>query len=354
LPESLTAETTSGFGARFNVLDGGKRFRMSVIEPGPISYTEMKNGTIELLRKPAIDVAIAGLRGKPVTVGHPSGGTNEEISAWGRMNSIGTIEDVTYDPADGWYWAEGRIDKPEAVRANSAPSVVFFPKAMGQGGKYHGIPNGRELLAVDFDHVGLVPSPRFEGASFRFNSSAQPTNTMFNWTRKIIKKVKDAAGIETEQAINETGQLPENATVDLLGDGKQVPLSELVTAHVSRMNAAAQSAELKGDEEITLPNGKTAKVSEIIESERTARLNASGDAAKIAAAAAAKKKADDDAAAEQARLNAAGTPFFVKLASAASVSAGQRFGTPVAANAERRHAEKVQTAFGPRRLEKTT
>ena len=315
---------------------------MAFIEPGPISYREMKGGTIELLRKSTIDAAHRGLVGQPVTIGHPDAArTEQDIKDWARQNSVGTIESVSYNSEDGWFYAEGTVTKPEAVRENAKPSVVFFTRGYGAPGKFHGIPYGRELLAVEFDHIGLVPNPRFEDANFRFNSltlepESSPMKNPIKWLVSKLTKQKNAEGVEADVRVNEEGEVPSSALVDL-GNGVQVSLGELVTAHEARMNAAVETVTLAPDAEVNV-GGKMVKLADIVAGEVTARLNAAEtEAAK-------KKKEAEDA--ETARLNAAaGKEFFVKLA-AAKTNAPE-FKTPDATPVAQKEHARVQKLFGP-------
>ena len=313
---------------------------MSFIEPGPISYREMKNGTIELLRKSTIDASCHALVGQPVTMGHPTAARNDaEIKDWARQNAIGTIESVTYNADDGWYWAEGAVTKPEAVRENCAPSVVFFARGYGSAGKFHGIPYGRELTAVEFDHIGLVPNPRFENATARFNSNNQPVITMFKWLRSIVTKQKNAEGVESDVRINEEGEIPAEAKVDL-GNGVTISLSELVANHTARENAAAKDVTLEPDTEITVA-GKQVKLSDLVAGESAARLNA----AAIEQVKADKIKADADAAALKAKE---GGEFFVRLNAAKTNAAADPFAgrTPDKTPVTQREAARVNKLFG--------
>ncbi len=332
--------------ARFNVSGDGKRFKMSFVEPGPISYREMRNGTIELLRKPVIDTSVRALIGQPVTCGHPKpeeARTDDEIKSWARANTIGTIESVTYNSDDGWYWAEGSLSKPEAVRSNAAPSVVFFARGYGSGGKYHGIPYGRELTAVEFDHIGLVPNPRFESATFRFNSLPNSMTNPIKWLRSLIKKEKNAEGVETDVRVNEEGTVPDTAVVDL-GGGVTATLKELIANHTARVNAAPKEITLNPDDEIQVGESKV-KLSDLVAGEAAARLNA----AEIEKA----KKDKEAADAETARLNAEakkkeGDGFFVRLNAAKVVAADPFAGTkPDDRPISVRQKEHTAKLFGP-------
>jgi len=263
------------------------------------------------------------------------------------MNSIGTIESVRCDNATGWYHAEGSLTKPEVIPAGAKPSVVFFvrPNAVGPGGKFHDIPYGRELLSVKFDHIGLVTAPpRFEGATFRFNSS-QTTMNPIKWLVRNLTPQKNAEGVETQVETKVEGEIPAAAKVDL-GNGVVVPFSELLTAHEARMNAASEdkTVTLDPEAEVTLPGGKTAKVKDIIAGETTARLNA-----------AAATKLTDEQKAAKAREDAAALAgkshndeCFVRLnAAAARGNPGTTIGRPVRVNAAERAAQDIQTRFGP-------
>ncbi len=317
---------------------------MSFVEPGPINYSELRNGTVELLRKAAIDASVRALVGQPVTVGHPKAQdarTDEEIKSWARANAIGTIESVTYNAEDGWYWAEGALTKPEAVRHNAAPSVVFFARGYGSGGKYHGIPYGRELTSVEFDHIGLVPNPRFESATFRFNSNPDSNMNPIKWLRSKLLKEKNAEGVETDVRVNEEGTVPDTAVVEL-GGGVTVTLKELIANHAARTNAAApKEVTLNPDDEIEV-NGSKVKLSDLVAGEATARLNA----AEIDKA----KKDKEAADAETARLNAAkGNECFLRLNAAKAEAKTDPFAgkAPDARPISVRAKEQTSKLFGP-------
>ena len=56
---------------RLNLAPSGKRFVCRFIEPGLISYRDVKGG-VDLLRKETIDLCLETMKGAALTIDHPS------------------------------------------------------------------------------------------------------------------------------------------------------------------------------------------------------------------------------------------------------------------------------------------
>jgi hypothetical protein len=223
---------------RFNLAPSGKTFRCNFIEPGLISYHDHKGGGMELLRKGAIDKALASAVGTPLTVGHIYD-HKDEVKPVDRH---GSVEEVSYNVEDGWYYAGGTVDTDiarERLRAGEKPSCAYSVLEFGPGGTHHGVKYDRELVAIDFQHLAIVDKPRFEDAEFRLNSIK---TKMFKFIKKILATRKNEASGQDEQ-IEEVQdvEIPADAVAKV--DGEDVRLNDLVSAHKAQKEAAALKVE---------------------------------------------------------------------------------------------------------------
>lgn len=289
---TILAEHTV-LGLRFNLAPDSKRFRCNFIEPGLVSYRDTPGGGIELLRKETIDRCLASAIGNPLTVGHTAERNNGD-------NTHGVIEQVTYDAADGWYYAEGPVDTDEArsrLRRNQRPSCGYAVLEFGPGGTYHGIKYDREITNLEFRHLAIVEKPRYEDAVFRLNaivsSCSSKSMNVFKFLKTLVTRENGTDGKPVETKKVETSEL--SGETEIVVDGVPVRLNE--AAEIFSAANPAKPVEASQDDEIEV-GGKPVKVSALAESVRAHRKNA---AAKTEAEQAAVKAKEQ----ETARLNEA-------------------------------------------------
>ena len=107
------------------------------------------------------------MRGKPVTINHKS-----EIS---DDDKVGIVNDVWFNPDDGWYWCNGVIWDEAAQnlitdKGWSVSCSYCYTKCDDTGGTENNIPYDIEFLDGEFEHLAIVDNPRYEGANIVFNS----------------------------------------------------------------------------------------------------------------------------------------------------------------------------------------
>ena len=100
-------------GSVHNAVLSGKRFKARIIEPGVISYADVKQG-VALLRKATIDRCINTFVGTPLTLKHKQVDASNKAK---ECSDNGTIEAVFYNAEDGGYWAEGAVNGDDEQRA---------------------------------------------------------------------------------------------------------------------------------------------------------------------------------------------------------------------------------------------
>ena len=260
MTDVLEASTTQSFLRtaegdsllRFNFTTASK-FRSRFIEPGIISYADMQNGGIELLRKETIDKCLQTAVGNPLTIGHV------DISQVDRTEvENGIVESVSYDPKDGWYYCEGTVDTDSAkskMRAGLRPSCAYEVTSFGPGGVYHGIRYEREITGLKFQHLAIVEKPRYEGAVFRLNSFvSKSTNNMLKIFQKALERLNGAQDTKSEKVT----EIPGETLVEV--DGKSVRMNDLMSVWKTQKG---QVFEASADDEVEI-DGKRIRMHELV------------------------------------------------------------------------------------------
>lgn len=272
---------------RFNISGDGKRFKCVMIEPGIVSYLNTPANDVIVVRHAALADAMPSIIGKHVTVQHVS-----DLSVPVPPGLRHGVVDKFSLNDDGSFSVEGDLFSDAArdhIRAGWQASCGYAEKkvvANTDGRKYHGLHYDKEVTALEFHHLAIVPEGRYENAEFRLNSarpvSSQPP--MFKFLRKIFETRTNAAGASEQVQVDQTTEVHPDATIEV--GGKPV-----------RLNALVEAATAPASVEI---DGKMVLVSDLIAGHKE-RLNAAAEAQKKAEADKAKAEAD---AAEQKRLNA--------------------------------------------------
>jgi hypothetical protein len=348
--------------ARFNVAEGGKRFRCEFIREGPVDYSDIGMG-IEVLRRETIAAALNSYIGRPLTLGHVSTTLAAE-----RLDAVaeGRVDKVGWDPETGWFFCEGTVetDAARAAGMTMRPSAGLVVKGYGPAGRWNNVKYERELTAIEFHHLALVPRGRYEEADFRLNAVTTKLGeiTMFKFIAKILKK--NAEG--KEETVTEERELPADTEIDV--GGTKVRLNALIESKqaIDRAAADAETARLAKekadkaaadaaarnnaapvtDETEVLVDGKKVTIKDL---KAAHAANATrGNAVKAAADARAAEEAK--AAAEKERLNAAakaaGFASYEALAHAQERAAQSQISVAGSSGSEQEALERGAARYG--------
>lgn len=267
---------------RFNYAPTEKVAKVRFLTPGLVSYSEMPNGGIELLRKETIDEALETVVDVPLTINHVTLEQSQDPDvAHGRCGQ------AYFNAEDGWYWCPTTVETNVAqqrLNAGDRPSCAYEVLEFGPGGVYQNIPYKREIKKIRFNHMAIVQRPRYGDAEFYINALlSTPMNFM-----KLIRKLtatQDGKSVETTQTLD----LSSDSTVKI--DGEDVRINTLAETYMKMTKFAVTAGQ---DDEIMIGE-QPVKMNALIETYRAARKN---DAE-------AKKKAEEDAKKEaEARENA--------------------------------------------------
>lgn len=140
------------------------------LEPGVVKFGD-KNLMI-YISKEAIERYSYRLKGKPVTIGHIEGITEENA----QEVSVGDVAMCT-EPGE----CIVTIKSEEAERKiadGERFSCCWIPVKWGAGGTWHNIPYDKELVEMDFTHLAIVPDPRYENVEVFMNSKEHNNATL--------------------------------------------------------------------------------------------------------------------------------------------------------------------------------
>lgn len=174
-----------------SVIEGrGRHFVSRFIEAGLVSYEDQNAGVLKV-SKEALDKFIYSLVGCPVIIKHQRVKNNNVDDI-----RVGVVSSVNFNPEDGWYWCEGVIWDSEAIKLIedgwSVSCCFVMTESTGQSGEWHNMSYDDELTNGLFEHLAIVPNPRYEEATILLNSKKE-SNKMLNIFRR--KKIQNS---ETE------------------------------------------------------------------------------------------------------------------------------------------------------------
>lgn len=202
--------------------------------------------------------------GRPVFVMHVDG-VEEDIDEL-RKEADGWVLRSFYNAADGKHWVEFILvtEKAEqAVKRGWQLSNSYFPKAFADGGLWNGVKYDKEITAGEYEHLALVPNPRYEESvimtpeEFKaYNDDLQIrldrlANEKEQGMLKIFKRTKVDNAVDLESMV-----------VVLPKSGKEVTITQLV-------NDADAAASHKGpmeahpDHMVDMGDGKKMSVKDM-------------------------------------------------------------------------------------------
>lgn len=154
----------------------GRHFTSRFIEPGLVSY-EGEGAGILKVSKEAIERFVQSMIGCPVIIKHQKV-SNENVDEI----RCGVVSGVNYNPEDGWYWCEGIIWDSDAIskieQGWSVSCCYCMTESTGESGEWHNMSYDDELVNGVFEHLAIVPNPRYEEATILLNSKEGKGNML--------------------------------------------------------------------------------------------------------------------------------------------------------------------------------
>lgn len=243
-----------------------KVFYARHIGEGVVGYNNGDKEEVFFISTDTLKKMNASFAGKPVYLGHRDVPLSEM-----KQNAVGYVVESFYMPEDGKMWLKMIITDDEAFTAINegwAVSNAYSVKDLGNGGVWHNINYEREILEGSYEHLAIVPDPRYEEAKIftpeEFKSykeskkqeleamsllnSKDAKNNKENKTMFFTRKeVKTSDGVDLEKVEVQ------------LSNGTSMKLGDIVK------EVEAKQKETPIEEKSILVNGKEMKVSELIQ-----------------------------------------------------------------------------------------
>lgn len=132
---------------------------------GVAEYRDKKDAAGNPLRilvmGPAIKNMDPTFAGRPVFVEH----VDEVDHTTVRMDAAGWVSESFFNKADGKHWAKMIVVSAEAkekIRAGWRVSNAYHMKQVTGGGRWHGLDYSQEVLSGEYEHLAIVPNPRYD------------------------------------------------------------------------------------------------------------------------------------------------------------------------------------------------
>lgn len=242
-----------------------KRYYGMHMEPGVAEYREPGQEPERIfIGEDTIKNMDGTFECKPVYVMH----VDEVDLANLQTEADGYVVKSFFNAKDGKHWAEFVIvsDKGHAAIARGwRLSNAYLPTKLGGAGQWHGVDYGKEVEAGEYEHLAIVPNPRYEDSIVltpeefkQYNNEKELTlqriaNAKENQTMLFFKRTK------VENAPDLEGTL-----VQLPKSKKEMTLGAVINALDEQHVMAAKPQMANGDHHVMVGEKKMT-VNELVE-----------------------------------------------------------------------------------------
>lgn len=321
----------------------------------PIDKTDPKKGTYNVLCSPEFCRSLdATYPGKPVVVLHDMNITPENR----EEKADGYVVESFFNKSDGMHWAKFLVITQEGVDAIEKKhwklSNSYVPGMdMGGAGKHQGVQYLKEYRSGRYDHLAIVPNPRYDQSiiltpdQFKqynlqkeqellkvanskekdkkpmrlnlFKREKVENSTEVDFDKMMVELPKSKKEMTLEQVVNDLDSMYMNRMANMDHMVKMNDSEMTVNELVQKYNAMC-AAKNQDEEEKKKALEKTENMSEEEKKANAEKEKEEAEKKANAEKEAAEKKANEDKAATDKKANAA---VFEKVANAAAEAAAK-------------------------------
>lgn len=240
------------------------------MEPGVAEYAEPNTEPYRILIvENALKAMDPTYEGKPVYVQHV-----DEVDLDNLQNEAdGYVMQSFFNPADGKHWAKFIVvsDKGhEAVRRGWQLSNSYVPKSFSEGGEWHGVHYMKEITAGEYEHLAIVPNPRYEASVIMTPEEFKRYNEDKEVELKRLSNSKNKKG-DTKMKLNIFKKAKVDNVDDLAAMSVVLPKSGREVTIEKLVNEADERAEKKKNsmaemhDKVKLHDGMMCNVAELVD-----------------------------------------------------------------------------------------
>lgn len=167
----------------------------------------------------------------------------------------GYVIECFYNESDGWFWAKMIVKSDEglkAVRDGWSVSNSYFPEFLEESGKYLNVDYSKKVIGGNFDHLAIVPNPRYEESVILTPSEFKEYNSKMKNELESIKNSKEekkgALSMFTLFKKKEVSNLDDLSDAFVkLSNGTEMSLADMVQAIENEAKEEDKAEEEKAE-----------------------------------------------------------------------------------------------------------
>jgi hypothetical protein len=246
----------------------GKRFYGLHFYPGTAEYSEADGSAYRVfLNENTLRKMDASFEGCPVFLQHVDG-VEEDID---KLNgeTDGWVVRSFYNEIDGKHWVEFVVVTEKALSAINNGwqlSNCYVPTTSGSGGMWNGITYAKEITGGEYEHLAIVPNPRYEESVIMSPEKFKKYNEEKTLELKRLSNEKDKSmklNIFKRTKVENSTDF-DGLVVQLPKSGREVALVTLV-AEADAAEEAKGKANVANDlDTVSLKNGEKMTVGDMV------------------------------------------------------------------------------------------
>lgn len=161
--EETKKENSKEYSLKVNAKQMPKTYMARHMKEGLARYEEEDGEDVILVRNEALRKMCDSMQGVPVYVHH------QDVDMENlQQQADGYVSRCFYNENDGWWWAEFVAVSDEAhdaiAKGWQVSNAYGFEEVdvRNESGTYINVPYNREILNGEYNHLGIVPNPRYE------------------------------------------------------------------------------------------------------------------------------------------------------------------------------------------------
>lgn len=189
-----------------------------------------------------------------------------------RKEADGWVIESFFNQADGKHWCKFIITSKEgerAVKNGMRLSNAYFPTSTTRGGTWNGVSYEKQILNGEYEHLALVPNPRYEESVIMTPEQFKK----YNEDNQIeLKKVANTKG-DTMQLFKREKVENSDELISMhvaLKNGREVTISQLVK-EANEAEEAKAKPRLVNSSDLVEVDGEKLVVSDLVEELTTLR-----------------------------------------------------------------------------------
>lgn len=234
---------------------------------GVAEYREKAEPYRILILENALKEMDATFIGRPVYVEHVDEVKLDRL----ELEADGYVVESFFNKADGKHWAKFIVVSDrghEAIRKGWRLSNAYTLRQTGAGGQWHGVDYLKEVTKGEYDHLAIVPDPRYDESIILTPDEFKEYNAKKEAELLKLANSNDNKGdtimFFTKEKVKNSADL-EKMSVELPKSKKTVELMKIINAADEMEMNSDKPVYANGDHKIKINESEEMSVNELVE-----------------------------------------------------------------------------------------